>query len=154
MNRAALAVATWFGCGYWPKAPGTAGSLGALVVAWPLIAWLGFGRWHLLAMALALTPLGIWAASRTAEITGKKDPQIVVVDEVLGQWLTLAGATRLDWPHLLTALILFRLFDITKPWPVRRLEALPAGWGIVLDDLGAGVYGAAALVLLRFVVQF
>lgn len=83
-----------------------------------------------------------------------KDPQIVVVDEVLGQWITLAGASTLDLPHVFAALLLFRLFDITKPWPVRRLESLPAGTGIVADDLAAGVYGALVLLLLRFVVQF
>jgi phosphatidylglycerophosphatase A len=154
MNKVALAIATWFGCGFWPKGPGTAGSIGALLVAWPIIAWLPVQPWHFAILAVVLTPLGIWASTRTAEIRQMKDPQIVVVDEVLGQWITLAGASALDLPHIAAALLLFRLFDITKPWPVRKLESLPAGTGIVADDLAAGIYGAAVLAALRFVVQF
>ncbi|MBN9657702.1 MAG: phosphatidylglycerophosphatase A [Acidobacteria bacterium] len=154
MNKVALAIATWFGCGFWPKGPGTAGSIGALLVAWPLISRLSMQPWHFAVLAVLLTPLGIWASTRTAEIRRMKDPQIVVVDEVLGQWITLSGASVLDLPHIAAALLLFRLFDITKPWPVRKLESLPAGTGIVADDLAAGVYGAAVLVALRFVVQF
>jgi phosphatidylglycerophosphatase A len=76
---------------------------------------------------------------------GVKDPQGVVVDEVIGQWITLAGAGTLDWKSYLAAFALFRLFDIWKPPPVRQLEALPGGWGINADDAMAGVY--AALVL-------
>jgi phosphatidylglycerophosphatase A len=79
---------------------------------------------------------------------GRKDPQIVVVDEVVGQWLTLAGATRLNPLSFLFALILFRLFDIWKPPPIRRIEQLPGGTGIVLDDALAGVYGAVILYVL------
>jgi len=154
MNNLALAIGTWFGCGYWPKGPGTAGSIGALLVAWPLVRFAHFGPWHFLILAALWTAPAIWAASRTAELKNLKDPQIVVVDEVLGQWITLAGASVLDWRHMLAALLLFRLFDITKPWPVRKLESLPGGVGIVADDLLAGVYGALVLVALRFVVQF
>jgi len=69
----------------------------------------------------------------------------VVIDEVLGQWLTLAGAAALNWKSWLAAFLLFRLFDIWKPFPVRQLEALPGGWGIVADDLMAGLYGALVL---------
>lgn len=102
--------------------------------------------------ALVTTPIGIWAADRYAASTGKKDPGAVVVDEVLGQWLTLAGAPRLDdWRVWLAAFLLFRFFDIVKPFPVRRLEAIPGGAGIVIDDLGAGVYAALVLfVIARF----
>jgi len=97
-------------------------------------------------LALACTPFAIWAAGRHASALGKEDPGSVVIDEVLGQWLTLAGATSLDaWPTWIAAFVLFRAFDIAKPFPVRRLEAIPGGAGIVLDDLGAGVYGALAL---------
>ena len=147
MNRAALILSTWFGCGYSPVGPGTAGSMGALVVAGLLIA-AGLDRpWHFLALAAVLTPAGIWAASETARVKALKDPQIVVVDEVLGQWITLAGARILDLPHLAAAFLLFRLFDIVKPWPVRALERLPGGTGIVADDLAAGVMGALVLLL-------
>jgi len=140
----AVALATWFGCGFFPIAPGTAGSLGAFVVI-PL--WLHFG-WHplwLVALVLAFLPACIWAAGETARGSGRKDPGLVVIDEVLGQWLTLAGATTLNWKSMLAAFLLFRLFDITKPGPVRKLEALPGGTGIVADDLGAGLIGALVL---------
>jgi phosphatidylglycerophosphatase A len=154
MNKIALALATWFGCGYCPKGPGTAGSLGALLVAWPLIQFCGWTPLWFGVLAIAATPAGMWASDRTARIKNTEDPQIVVVDEVLGQWLTLAGAARLDLAHVAVAFLLFRLFDIIKPWPVNRLEALPGGVGIVADDLMAGVYGALVLVGLRFMVQF
>ncbi len=154
MNRLALLLATWFGCGYWPKGPGTAGSLGALLVAWPLMQWAGWSPWHFVLLAAAMTLPAIWSATLTARISNKKDPQIVVIDEVLGQWIALGGASVLDWKQILGAFLLFRLFDITKPWPVRRLEALPDGTGIVCDDLAAGIYAAAALAALRIVVQF
>ncbi len=147
MNRAspvAAVLATWFGCGYSPAAPGTAGSLGALVVI-PL--WLRFG-WHpiwFLALTMLFLPLSVWAAGECARSYGKKDPQFVVVDEVLGVWVTLGGATVLNWKSLLAAFVLFRLFDIWKPGPVRRLESLPGGYGIVADDLMAGLMGALVL---------
>ena len=140
--------ATWFGCGLVPKAPGTAGAIGALIVAWPLAFkhdWppLWFG-----ALALAILWPAIWSATAVSVGTGRKDPQIVVVDEVVGQWLTLAGATHLNFRAFLFALILFRTFDIWKPPPIRRIEQLKAGTGIVLDDAMAGVYGAVILYLL------
>lgn len=149
-NKLALTIATWFGSGFWPWGPGTAGSLTAVLLAWAGGAWLGLQPWHLLAAAVLFTPLGIWASTRTAQIRQTKDPQIVVVDEVLGQWVALSGAAALAGAHLWTAFVLFRLFDMTKPWPVRRLEALPEGTGIVVDDLAAGVYAALVLGLLRW----
>lgn len=149
-SKLALALSTWFGCGYWPKGPGTAGSIGALLVAWGLM-YAGLTQpWHFAVLAVALTLPGIWSANVTARITSSKDPQIVVVDEVLGQWITLAGASALDLPHFIAALALFRLFDITKPWPVRQLERLPGGTGIVADDLAAGALGAVVLLVARW----
>jgi phosphatidylglycerophosphatase A len=142
-DRIALTLATWFGCGLWPWGPGTAGSAGGVLVAWLLVRYAGWAPWMLLALAALATPLGIWAAGRTAIVTGKKDPQLVVLDEVLGQWIALAAIPAWSWQWALAAFVLFRLFDITKPWPVRQLEALPGGTGIVADDLGAGVYAAA-----------
>lgn len=138
-------LATWFGCGYAPKGPGTAGSLAAVAIGWPLHAYAGVGPWGFAILALALTGPAIWAAGVTARETGLKDPQIVVIDEVVGQWIALAGASELNWKSWLAAFLLFRAFDIWKPPPVRQLERLPGGTGIVLDDLMAGVY--AALVL-------
>lgn len=145
MNALARVIATWFYLGLVPKGPGTAGSIGGLAVAWALHTWTGMGAagFGLLAV-IGLLP-AIWAADMTAKVTGLKDPQIVVVDEVIGQWATLAGAVRFNWKSWLIALLLFRLFDIFKPPPVRQLEQVPGGAGIVLDDVMAGIYGALVL---------
>jgi phosphatidylglycerophosphatase A len=140
-------VSTWFGCGYFPKAPGTVGSAAAIGIA-ILIEW--YAGWRPVefgALALVVSAPAIWAAGETARQAGMKDPQFVVVDEVVGQWLALAGARALNWKAWLAAFVLFRLFDIWKPFPVRQLESLPGGWGIVADDLMAGVYAALVLFL-------
>jgi len=96
-------------------------------------------------LSTILAAPAIWAAGVTARESGLKDPQIVVVDEVVGQWLTLAGAVQLNWKSWLLGFALFRLFDIWKPAPVRQLERLPGGIGIVADDAMAGIYGALVL---------
>ncbi len=144
----AFLIATWFGCGLVPVGPGTAGSLAALVIAIALHQLDGSGNGTFLLLAGALLVPGIWAASVVAQRSGIKDPQIVVVDEVLGQWLTLAGVSTLNWKSWMAAFILFRIFDIWKPPPARRAEALPGGIGIVADDLIAGLYGAIAIFVL------
>ena len=145
MSRLARLIGTWFFVGYFPKAPGTAGSLVALGFAWVWQTHHGFTAAGFAVCALLLVAPAIWAAGRVAQDIGKKDPQIVVVDEVVGQWITLAGATAFNWKSWLGAFLLFRAFDIWKPPPVRQLERIPGGAGIVLDDAMAGVY--AALVL-------
>ena len=138
-------VATCLGCGYAPKAPGTVGSLAAILVAWLIHQYKGGPATEFGFLAALLAPVAMWAANVTAEEMGQKDPQIIVIDEVAGQWMALAGAVQLNWKSWLAAFCLFRLFDIWKPPPVRQLERLPGGVGIVADDLMAGVY--AALVL-------
>jgi phosphatidylglycerophosphatase A len=145
MSAFARLLGTFFYLGYVPKAPGTAGSLGALAVAWALHAYLGISGVCLAFFGVVLIAPAIWAAGRMAKDTGSKDPQVVVIDEVVGQWITLAGASTLDWKTWLGAFLLFRAFDIWKPPPVRQLERIPGGAGIVLDDAMAGIY--AALVL-------
>jgi phosphatidylglycerophosphatase A len=107
----------------------------------------GWPWWGFLALAAAGYFPAVWAAGVTAETMGVKDPGRVVVDEALGQWVALAGACRYNWKSYLAAFLLFRLFDIWKPAPVRQLERLPAGTGIVADDLMAGAYGALVLFL-------
>ena len=144
----ARSIATWFGCGYVPIAPGTAGSLAALAIAIGLHVYLGCGRGTFMLLAVVLLLPGIWAAGVVAKQEAQRDPRIVVVDEVIGQWITLVGASTLDWKDLLAAFALFRLLDIWKPPPVRQLEKLPGGIGIVADDVMAGVYGALAIFLL------
>ena len=101
----------------------------------------------LLLTAILLAP-GIWSASVVARETNTTDPHIVVVDEVIGQWITLAGAATYNWKTYLAAFVLFRLLDIWKPAPARQLESLPGGWGIVADDVMAGLYGALAIFVL------
>ncbi len=147
MTRLAVPLATWWGCGYFPWGPGTAGSLAALAVAVVLHFQLGAGRLTFLALVLVLLVPAIWASTQTARLSAKEDPGIVVVDEVLGQWVTLLGATALNAKSFLAAFLLFRILDIWKPWPVRNLEKLPEGTGIVADDLGAGIYGALILYI-------
>ncbi len=144
-NRFANLISTWFGCGYAPFAPGTAGSLAGLAIGIVLHEAAGFGWWQfLLLSALAFAP-AVWAATRTARAVGVNDPGIVVVDEVIGQWITLAGAHPLNWKSYAGAFLLFRLFDIWKPAPARQLEKLPEGLGIVADDVMAGCYAAGVL---------
>jgi phosphatidylglycerophosphatase A len=145
MSALARLVGTFFYIGYVPKGPGTAGSLGALAIAWGLHAYLNTSGAGIALLGLLLIAPAIWAAGRMAKDTGSKDPQIVVIDEVVGQWITLAGASTLNWKSWLGAFLLFRAFDIWKPAPVRQLEKLQGGAGIVLDDAMAGIY--AALVL-------
>jgi phosphatidylglycerophosphatase A len=115
-----------------------------------LLVWAGAAYlWHGAALAigtalaaLAATLIGIPAATIAARESGRKDPGFVVIDEVAGQWIALIGI-RADWPHAILALLLFRLFDIWKPWPIRRLEQLPEGAGIMLDDVAAGALALA-----------
>jgi phosphatidylglycerophosphatase A len=147
VNRVAVSVATWFGCGYFPWGPGTIGSLAAIIIAVVLHSYVGAGRPVLLIAILILLAPAIWASTRTARLLVEEDPSIVVVDEVLGQWVTLLGATALRWKTFCAAFLLFRLFDIWKPWPVRNFEKLPEGVGIVADDLAAGIYGALILYI-------
>jgi phosphatidylglycerophosphatase A len=145
-SRVARILATWFGCGLVPVAPGTAGTLGAVPLYFLAVRG---GRLGVISAAVAVTALGIWAATVVARELEKKDPQIVVVDEVAGFLLTLAPMPALSWRAVGVGFVLFRLLDTLKPWPIRRLEALPGGWGIVLDDLAAGALAAAILWGLR-----
>ncbi len=147
-NFTAFLIGTWLGCGFAPVAPGTAGSLAAVLIAIALHYYGGYGRGTLLLLTAILLAPGIWAAGVVAKQTNQPDPQIVVVDEVLGQWITLAGAATFNWKTWLAAFALFRLLDMWKPAPARQLESLPGGWGIVADDLMAGLYGALAIFVL------
>jgi len=182
----ALAIATAFGLGYLPKAPGTFGSLAGLLLGWILLKlWPHTSLWEAgprlanvpipyIVPAIVVTVLiglvGLWAASRASDYLDTKDPQVVVVDEVSGQLLTilftfgsteryLQGTTNfhdgfwwrgdVNWKYLLAGFILFRVFDIWKPFPARRAEFLPGGLGIMADDWVAGAYAALGLWLLR-----
>jgi phosphatidylglycerophosphatase A len=148
----AWTIATFFGAGLGKPGPGTWGSVAA-VLLWAAVA---FGT-HPAALTLCLVllagivlsiALGVPAATIAARESGRHDPGFVVIDEVAGQWIALLGS-RATWQHALLALILFRLFDITKPFPVRSLESLPEGWGIVFDDVAAGLYALGVAWLLH-----
>jgi phosphatidylglycerophosphatase A len=146
VRNVAWAVATWFGCGLSPWAPGTAGTLGAIPLY--LVARLG-GCPGVAATATLVFFSGVWAASVVARERGLKDPQLVVVDEVAGFLLTMLPVRALSWRAVSVGFLVFRVLDIVKPWPARQLEDLPSGWGIVLDDVAAGVYGAGIMTLLQ-----
>lgn len=146
MKRIAIALSTFFGCGYFPKAPGTIGSLAGILTA-ALFHAGGAGRLMLLIISILVFPVAVWASTVAARALGRKDPGEVVIDEVLGQWVTLLGAAVWTWKTYLAAFLLFRLFDIWKPQPVRKAESLPEGLGIVSDDVLAGIYGALILYI-------
>jgi phosphatidylglycerophosphatase A len=145
----ATLTATFFGIGRLHPGPGTWGSA-ATVVLWAATA-------HALptpvltpaaiSAALLITLIGIPAATQVSRAMANKDPQFVVIDEVAGQFIALI-AVPLAWKTFLAGFILFRAFDIVKPPPVRQLEKLPEGLGIVLDDVAAGIYALAVMQLL------
>ena len=147
-NAAARVIATWFGCGHAPIAPGTAGSLAALAIAIAAHQLFGSGRETFLILSILLLGPGIWSAGVVARLENKEDPGLVVVDEVIGQWITLCGASTFNWKTWLAALALFRALDVWKPPPARQLENLPGGVGIVADDVMAGLYGALAIFVI------
>jgi phosphatidylglycerophosphatase A len=148
----ATLVATFFGAGCLKPGPGTWGSV-ATVLLWAAVSSLlppGIRTLATLAAAAGVTLIGIPAATRVARSSHVKDPQFVVIDEVAGQLVALI-AVPLAWKSFLAGFILFRVFDILKPPPIRWLERLPEGTGIVVDDLGAGLYAFAVMhLLLRF----
>ena len=134
-------LATWFGTGLLPKAPGTWGSLAALPFAFVIVE--AAGTWGLLAAAVLVTLAGVWAAGVYAARGGQEDPQAVVIDEVAGQWLALVPVAH-DLRLYAIAFLAFRFFDIVKVWPARAIDReLKGGWGIMLDDVVAGLYAAA-----------
>jgi phosphatidylglycerophosphatase A len=145
----ALAIATC-GVGYLPLAPGTWGSLVGVGIYLVLLAFLRFSPWAVflaveLVLITSITLLGLWAASRTEKLLGHKDPGKVVIDEVAGQLIALLPIVPgfdPGWVSIIAAFLLFRLFDIIKPYPARRLEKLESGLGIMSDDLVAGAYAA------------
>lgn len=171
----AISIATC-GVGYLPLAPGTFGSLvgvGLYVVLrgsfmallWPLAARNGLNLLHIsyamvtleLVAVSVVSAVGTWAATRVEKLSGKKDPGKVVIDEVAGQMLALTAMPMEfeSWWTIILAFLLFRVFDIVKPYPARKLESLPAGLGIMSDDLVAGVYaalGVALVVSLRWFI--
>ncbi len=147
--RWAELLATFFGAGKLRPGPGTWGSLAALALWTAATRFIPLPWQPLAAGAAAATAVGVGipAADRVARASGDEDPSYVVIDEVAGQMLALIAVPP-HWKSLLAAFILFRAFDIVKPPPLRRLERIAGGAGIVLDDVGAGLYALAAVQLL------
>jgi len=149
LRHPARLLATWFGAGLARGAPGTWGSIAALPFAWG-IAWFA-GPTGLLISAFAILAVGIWASNAVTQASGIKDPGEIVIDEVAGQWLTLAFAP-LDPMAYALGFALFRLFDITKPWPANWIDRnVSGGAGIMLDDIVAGAYAG---ILLYFLLPY
>jgi len=143
-------VATWFGAGLARKAPGTWGSIAALPFAWTIQYWAGSAGLVLAAMLVFL--IGWAASNRLVETMGIEDPQIIVVDEVVGQWLTLACGP-LSIPAYLIGLLLFRVADITKPFPASWADRqVGGGLGVMLDDVLAALYSGFGLWLIDRIV--
>ena len=145
----AMLIATFFGIGRLRPGPGTWGSA-ATMLLWAVLADLVAPSLRTplaITLAAAVVLIGIPAATRVARGAGIKDPQFVVIDEVAGQLVALI-AVPLGWKSFLAGFILFRVFDILKPPPVRQLEAIPEGAGIVLDDVAAGLYALGIMHLL------
>ena len=147
----AILVATFFGIGRLCPAPGTWGSAATMLLSYALARALppGVRTPTVVALAVAVILIGIPAATQVARASNTKDPQFVVIDEVAGQLIALI-AVPLAWKTFLAGFILFRAFDIVKPPPVRQLERLPEGIGIVLDDVAAGIYALVIMQLLLY----
>ena len=148
-DRLAILVATGVGAGFTPKAPGTAGAVEGVLI-YLLMDSLRLGTYFLHVIILLLI-IGTWSAYRVERFWGE-DSQRIVVDEIVGQMITFglaAGRYPLPVHHVIFGFILFRLFDIVKPFPLRRLESLKWGMGVMADDVGAGLYALVVLTLAR-----
>lgn len=151
-SRFSWTIATFFGIGHLKPGPGTWASA-VTVVLWWAAAHVLQPAWQMpvaIIASVAITLLGIPPSTVVARESGREDPGFVVIDEVAGQMIALIGVP-LHWKYLVAGFILFRSFDIVKPFPLRRLENLPEGTGIMMDDVGAGLY---ALVLLQLWLHF
>ena len=144
VDRLALAVASAGGVGYAPIAPGTAGSLVTAMALWLVPATAG----GLVAALIGVTAAGIWSGGRVERILDRKDPGVIVIDEVAGMILSVLVVPRTP-AALASAFVLFRIFDVWKPFPADRSQALPGGIGVMADDLVAGAYALGVLVIAR-----
>jgi phosphatidylglycerophosphatase A len=151
-SRLSWLIATFFGIGHLQPGSGTWASAVTIAVWWAASLWIP-SAWLVsvaVAVSVLVTLIGIPPSTVVARESGIKDPGFVVIDEVAGQMIALI-AVPVNWKYMLAGFILFRSFDIVKPFPLRRLESLPGGTGIMMDDVGAGLY---ALVLLQIWLHF
>ena len=146
-----LMLSTWFYSGLLPFAPGTFGSIAALPFAWLIVEHAG--KMGLANATLIIFVIGLWASKSYMEETGKADPGEVVIDEVVGQWLVCL--VIIDNNHIgqyALALLAFRLFDILKPWPICTFDKRHDAFGVTMDDVAAGIMGAAVLYAVNIYV--
>lgn len=150
-NRLALLVAEFFYCGRFPFMPGTMGSLGSLVIWVPSVYW-GWPWFIKLLLLVAIFFVGVWASGIAIGLYKNIDPKQVVIDEVVGQGIPFLVISP-SWPEILGAFLLFRFFDILKPWPINWVERrFPDRWGIMLDDVLAGIFACLVLMAIKFFV--
>jgi len=148
LSHPAVLLATWFGAGYLPKAPGTWGSIGALPFAWLIASYAG--SLGLIIATIAIFIVGIWAANDYMGLAGGDDPGPVVIDEVAGMWLTLAFVPP-DVTLYIIGFVLFRIADIFKPWPAGWADrTIKGGLGVMVDDVLAAVYSGAIVFALFY----
>ena len=143
-------LATGFGSGLSPVAPGTLGTLVGVLIC---LLCLPMPWTFRLLFVLALLVLSIYVADKAEKIYQKKDDQRIVIDEIIGLQITMLPVA-INILNLCAAFVLFRIFDILKPFPVKNLQGLPGGWGVVIDDVAAGIYAAAVLWLLVYFLKF
>lgn len=146
-----MLIGTGFGSGFSPVAPGTAGALLATLI-WFFLSFFLTGLmllWVTVILILVFTIAGVWAADRLEPVWGE-DPSRVVVDEMVGVWIALLAAPAGHVWYGLGAFVLFRLFDIFKPLGIRRMESLPGGIGVMMDDILSGIYGFILLIAVRW----
>ena len=152
-SRSSWLIATFFGIGHLQPGSGTWASAVTAVCWWAACTWIPaqWQMWTALIASIAITVIGVPPSTIVARESGKEDPGFVVIDEVAGQMIALIGVP-VHWKYIVAGFILFRSFDIMKPFPLRRLEALPEGTGIMMDDVGAGLYALALLQIWLYLM--
>jgi len=148
-DRCILFLAQGFGLGWSPRAPGTFGSLGGLLLVWGMQ---GLRLWESIAVEVVVIAAGVWLCTRAGRLLGRNDPPSVVWDEIAAFPIVFFGVALTPLTAVL-GFAWFRLFDISKPWPIQHLEKLPEGWGVMFDDLLAGVYAAISLGLTLWLID-
>ncbi|WP_248360218.1 phosphatidylglycerophosphatase A family protein [Anaeromyxobacter oryzae] len=143
-------LAAWGPCGYAPVAPGTFGTLGAIPLYWALDRWLDAPQ--ALVFTVLLCAVGVAAAQRAGRYWGIADASPIVIDEVVGYLVTMAFVP-FSWPAALVGFLLFRLFDVLKPWPASAFDRVKNGFGVMMDDVAAGVFAWCALQLVAVALR-